>query len=147
MSPEQIDGQRGDARTDVYALGTILFEMLAGQLPFSGDNNLAVMAQHLNGTAPRLDRINSLITPELAALIARSLARDPADRYADMDAFSEALDHPENVDLSIFLANTSSSRPASLLKNQAFQAIGISLAILVIFVILALVLQTLRGGL
>ncbi len=53
MAPEQIDGQRGDQRTDIYALGTIMFEMLAGKTPFTGDTNMAIMAQHLNGTAPR----------------------------------------------------------------------------------------------
>ena len=47
MAPEQIDGQRGDQRTDIYALGTIMFEMLAGKTPFTGDTNMAVMAQHL----------------------------------------------------------------------------------------------------
>jgi eukaryotic-like serine/threonine-protein kinase len=146
MSPEQIDGQRGDARTDVYALGTILFEMLAGQLPFSGDNNLAVMAQHLHGNVPRLDKINPAVTPQIAAVVARSLARNPADRYADMDAFIEALDHPENVDLSIFQSDAASTGTNSLLKNQVFQAVGISLAILVLFVLIALALQTLRGG-
>jgi serine/threonine-protein kinase len=55
MAPEQIDGHRGDARTDIYALGTILFELLAGRTPFQGDTNLAVMAQHLQGRLPRLD--------------------------------------------------------------------------------------------
>ena len=54
MAPEQIDGKRGDRRTDIYALGTIMYELLAGKTPFTGDTHMAVMAQHLNGTAPRL---------------------------------------------------------------------------------------------
>ena len=49
MAPEQIEGQRGDVRTDIYAVGTMLFELLTGKTPFSGDSNLAVMAQHLSG--------------------------------------------------------------------------------------------------
>jgi len=93
MAPEQVEGQRGDARTDVYALGTTLFEMLSGSTPFSGDNQLAVMAMHLQGTAPRLDQVQSGISPQLAALVARCLQRNPADRYPDMPALIDALDH------------------------------------------------------
>ena len=75
MAPEQIDGQRGDARTDIYALGTILYEMLSGRTPFSGDTNMAIMAQHLHGVAPRLDQLNPAVSPQLAAVVAKSLQR------------------------------------------------------------------------
>jgi len=74
MAPEQIEGQRGDQRTDVYALGTILYEMLSGKTPFTGDTNMAVMAQHLQKDAPRLDRINTAISLELAAVVSHCLA-------------------------------------------------------------------------
>jgi len=56
---------------------------------------MAVMAQHLQKEAPRLDRINSSISPELAAIVARCLARDPNTRYPDMSAFIANLDNPE----------------------------------------------------
>ena len=55
MAPEQIEGRRGDQRTDIYAIGIMLFELLTGRVPFGGDNNMAVMAQHLKG-AIRLDK-------------------------------------------------------------------------------------------
>ena len=90
MAPEQIEGQRGDQRTDIYALGTIMYELLTGKLPFTGDNNMVIMAQHLNGTAPRIDRVNSSIPPQLAAIVATCLARNPDDRYADMTALIRA---------------------------------------------------------
>jgi serine/threonine protein kinase len=145
MAPEQIEGQRGDARTDVYALGTMLFELLAGKPPFSGDNNLAIMAMHLNGTAPRLDKLQSAVSPQLAAIVARCLQLKPDDRYGDMRALIEALDHPETADLAVLdNAGTTVSVNAVWWKSTAFRAIAVAVAILIILVILALLLQQVR---
>jgi serine/threonine protein kinase len=144
MAPEQIEGQRGDRRTDVYALGTILYEMLAGRTPFTGDSNMAVMAQHLRGTAPRLDRVNTKMSPELAAVVACCLSRDPSDRYPDMAALIDALDHPETVDLGILDKATAPERSSSLLRLQIVKALGIALMIMIAMVILALLLQSFR---
>jgi serine/threonine-protein kinase len=146
MAPEQIEGQRGDQRTDIYALGTIFYEMLAGVTPFTGDSNMVVMAQHLNNSAPRLDRANPAVPVELAAIAARCLARDPDERFADMAAFIAALDHPESVDISILdkAANNAPAGTNSLIQSQAFKGIGIALAIMAVIVILALALQALR---
>ena len=143
MAPEQVEGKRGDARTDVYALGTILYEMLAGKTPFSGDNNLAVMAMHLNGVAPRLDKEKPGISPHVAAVVARALHHDPDKRYADMRAFIDALNHPETADLSV-LDQKPISNVTPWWKSQAIQAIGISLIIMVAIIVLALILQALR---
>ena len=145
MAPEQIDGQRGNQRTDVYALGTILYEMLAGKTPFTGDSNMAVMAQHLNGTAPRLDRVNPSIPPQLAAIVATCLARNPDDRYADMTALIQAFDHPENADLTVLeKLNTSSGSAISLTQMQVIQGILIAVGIMGGLVLLALGLQYLH---
>ena len=144
MAPEQIEGQRGDQRTDVYALGTILYEMLAGRTPFTGDTSMAVMAQHLQKTAPRLDRVNSAISPELAAIVAYCLARDPNDRYPNMLALINALDHPEIAALDILEKLDSPPNRLPLWQSQAFRGIAIALAILAGFVTLAIILQTLH---
>lgn len=142
MAPEQIEGQRGDQRTDLYALGTILYEMLAGKTPFTGDTNMAVMAQHLNGTAPRLDKVNPAVSPQIAAIVATCLARNPEDRYPDMTAFIQALDHPETADLSILeKAGTPSSSAMSLEKMQTIKGVLIAVGIMVGLVLLALGLQ------
>ncbi len=141
MAPEQIEGQRGDARTDVYALGTILYELLAGKTPFSGDNNLAVMAQHLNGTPPRLDREQPGVAPQLAAVVARCLQRAPQDRYQDMRALIEALDHPETADLSVLERAGRPATAAPFWRSPTLVAIGLSLLIMLAIVALALALQ------
>jgi serine/threonine-protein kinase len=145
MAPEQIDGQRGDQRTDLYALGTILYELLARKTPFTGDSNMAVMAQHLNNTAPRLDKLNPAISPQIAAIVATSLARDPKDRYPDMTAFIEALDHPENADLAILeKSDTTPGSFMSITQMQVIRGVVIAVAIIGGLVLLALGLQYLH---
>jgi len=142
MAPEQIDGQRGDQRTDVYALGTIMYELLAGKTPFTGDTNMAVMAQHLNGTAPRLDKVNPAVTPQLAAIVATCLARDPEDRYTDMNALIEAFDHPESVDIAVLeKLNTSTNSSPSLENMQTIRGVLLALGIMGGLILLALGLQ------
>jgi serine/threonine protein kinase len=145
MAPEQIDGKRGDRRTDVYALGTIMYELLAGKTPFTGDSNMAVMAQHLNGTPPRLDRVNPSVSPQLAAIVATCLARDPDERYPDMTALIQALDHPENTDLSVLEKMSSSSGSAiSFTQMQIIRGALIAVGIICGLVALALALQYLH---
>jgi eukaryotic-like serine/threonine-protein kinase len=141
MAPEQIEGRRGDQRTDVYALGTILYEMLTGKTPFTGDTNMAIMAQHLQKDAPRLDHVNSAVSAELAAIVSCCLARDPDNRYADMPAFINGLDHPESADLGILDTLVSPAGRVPLWRSQAFRGIVIALAILAGLTILALILQ------
>lgn len=143
MAPEQIEGQRGDQRTDLYALGTIMYELLTGNMPFTGDNNMVIMAQHLNETAPRVDRVNPLVSPQLAAIVATCLARDPNDRYSDMTALIEALDHPENVDLTVLEKVNAASRSSSLslTQMQVVQGLLIAAAIIGGLIVLALSLQ------
>ena len=141
MAPEQIEGRRGDQRTDVYALGTILYEMLTGKTPFTGDTNMVIMAQHLQKDAPRLDQVNSEVSAELAAIVSRCLARDPDNRYPDMPAFINGLDHPESADLGILDTLVSPAGHVSLWRSQAFRGIVIALAILAGLTILALILQ------
>ena len=144
MAPEQIEGQRGDQRTDIYALGTILYELLVGTTPFVGDSSMAVMAQHLNGTAPRLDKINPSISAQLAATVATCLARNPADRFADMAALMDALDHPENVDLAILEKQNTSKKFLnlnSMVQVDLVKGIATGIGIVTVLVILALLLQ------
>ena len=142
MAPEQIEGQRGDQRTDLYALGTILYELLTGKPPFTGDSNMVIMAQHLNNTAPRLDRVDPSIPIQLAAIVAICLARDPKDRYADMTALIQNLDHPENADLSALeKLSAPSGSGMSLNQRQIIQGVLIAAGIMGGLILLAFALQ------
>ncbi len=145
MSPEQIEGHRGDPRTDLYAIGTMLYELLSGKTPFTGDNNLAVMAQHLQGAIPRLDREQPGVSPQLAAVVARSLQRNPDDRYPDPGAFINDLDHLDQVDTSILDKGTGPASAAPIWRSPTFVAVGISILIMLAIVLLAFAAQSLRG--
>lgn len=141
MAPEQVEGQRGDERTDLYALGTILFEMLSGTTPFHGDNNMAVMAMHLNGTPPRLDQLVPGLPAYLAAITARCLARNPDDRYASMQELILALEHPEQVDLSV-LSQAEVPAKTPWWKSAYLRALGLGFFVLLLIIGLAVALQS-----
>jgi serine/threonine-protein kinase len=97
ISPEQVKGKRGDARSDVYAAGVMLYEMLTGKAPFQGENPFAIMNDRLlnNPMPPR--EIDPTITPQLQEIIYRALERDPANRYKDAAEFANDLNHQDQV--------------------------------------------------
>ncbi len=142
MAPEQIEGHRGDQRTDIYALGIMLYEMLTGAPPFTGDNNLAVMAQHLKGGIPRLDKTQPGVTPQLAAFVARCLQLEVNDRFYDMHALLEGLDHLESIDISIL--DHIKGRTIRFWHSPTFIAVGSALLLLTAIIILAFILQALH---
>ncbi|MGH7514909.1 MAG: protein kinase domain-containing protein [Gemmatimonadales bacterium] len=93
MSPEQGSGQRQvDGQTDIYALGCVLYEMLAGSPPFTGATAQAIIARHLVDPPPALSVVRSTVSPALEEVIRKSLAKVPADRYASGAEMVRALD-------------------------------------------------------
>ncbi len=81
MSPEQIQGERGDQRSDIYAWGIIMYELLTGHVPFEGDNYLAVMAGHLQRNPKPIREQRSEVSPELEAVVLTAMRRYPENRY------------------------------------------------------------------
>jgi serine/threonine-protein kinase len=100
MAPEQVKGQRGDERTDIYSLGAILYEMVTGRLPFEGQNAYMVMNARLVGdpVAPRT--YNPKIRPEVEEIILHAMARHPADRYPSAAAMKAEVDAPDRVEVT-----------------------------------------------
>jgi serine/threonine protein kinase len=93
MAPEQIRGETVDARTDVYALGAMLYEMITGRLPFEGPSLMSILSKHLTEVPvpPRERRPDLRITPSLSHLVMEALDKDPARRPPSMDAFADRL--------------------------------------------------------
>jgi serine/threonine-protein kinase len=103
MSPEQIQGKRGDARTDVYAIGVMLYEMLAGRVPWEGDNALSVMSQHINAPVPPLHEIASEVPPPIDGIVRKCLRKAPDERYEDATSLRSDLEHWRDLPLSQFI--------------------------------------------
>src|SRR2546427_13251447 len=91
MSPEQAAGERSlDARSDVYALGCVLYEMLAGEMPYSGPNAQAILAKRLSEPEPRLGATRD-VPAAIEPTVSRALARVPANRFATAAEVRPAL--------------------------------------------------------
>jgi serine/threonine protein kinase len=97
ISPEQVKGQRGDQRSDIYALGIMLYEMLTGRVPFGGPNALAAMNERLLREPPSPRELNPGISPQLEEILYRALERDPRHRYATAHEMIWDLEHQDQV--------------------------------------------------
>ncbi len=102
MSPEQIQGGRGDSRSDIYAWGVMLYEFLTGRVPFEGDNWLAVMAGHLRRTPRRIRELRPEVSPALEAVVLKAMRRYPEHRYQSAEELLADIDHLDVLDPTTF---------------------------------------------
>jgi serine/threonine-protein kinase len=91
LSPEQAQGHAVTAASDLYSIGVMLYEMLAGRLPFEGDSAVSVALKHLSEPPPPISQFRPDVSPALESVVMAALAKDPAHRWQTADDFAEAL--------------------------------------------------------
>ncbi|EFH88498.1 serine/threonine-protein kinase [Ktedonobacter racemifer] len=91
LSPEQGTGKDVDHRTDIYSLGVMIYQMLGGQVPFTGTSPVAIAIKHTLETPPSLSALNPLVTPEIEGIVMRALAKNPAERYNSASELARIL--------------------------------------------------------
>ncbi len=128
MAPEQIGGRRGDARTDIYALGTILYEMLTGNLPFAEENAHALLRAKMSDDPRPLTYHVPDIDPGVEAVVLRALERAPRDRY---DAAEELLADLRNPAAALLRGPRRSQRRRLPIMQVAIALVLASLAVLI----------------
>jgi len=136
ISPEQVKGKRGDARSDIYAVGVMLYEMLTGKCPFDGPNPFAIMNERLlnNPVPPR--ELNPDISPELQEIIYRAMEREPQNRYPTAREFAHDLDHPEEVGIADRAELTNWRERREPWRKKAMLYLGLALIPIILFTLL-----------
>jgi serine/threonine protein kinase len=97
MSPEQIQGRAIDVRTDIYALGITLYQMLSGHVPFEEGSDFDIMRHQVSTPPPPMIDLHPYAPAQYQNVVTKAIAKSPEDRYRSVEEFGAALEHPENV--------------------------------------------------
>jgi TonB family protein len=130
MSPEQAWGRSIDKRSDIFALATVLFEMLTGKKLFTGDNELSILEQVREARVALPSEINDEVTPQIDRIVVKALQKDPANRYQTAGEMAKELDAvlytfkptPTSADLAIYMHRIWSPEPEMHQMQQAAPA-------------------------
>ena len=137
MSPEQSTGDAAaDCRTDVYALGCVVYEMLAGEPPYMGPTARSVIAKHLHDPVPDVRRLRDRVSAHTAAVIARAMSKVGADRFATARQFAEALAAPDGASSATPRSGTrSGTNTAPAIRRQWLVGVACGLVALTAVVV------------
>ncbi|MFC9795648.1 protein kinase [Streptomyces sp. NPDC127584] len=123
MSPEQAQGRPVDARSDLYSTGCMLYELLTGRRPFTGDSPFAIAYQHISAEPPAPRELGVELPPHVEAALARAMAKSPDDRFADATAMRDALLDPGSHD-SVPTHDTTPVGAPTFPEERATTALG-----------------------
>jgi serine/threonine-protein kinase len=141
MAPEQVRGKRGDVRTDVYALGTLFYEMLTGEVPFVAGNSHAMMRAKLNQDPRPARDLASDLDPQLEAIAMRAIQRAPRERYRTAQEMLNDLDDPSKVVPSEYAEHEETPLLERLRVSPRALGLGVTVGVIGMLVVLTLLMS------
>ena len=136
ISPEQVKGQRGDQRSDIYAVGVMLYEMLTGRVPFVGANPLAAMNERVLHDPKPPRELNPEISPQLEEIVFRALERDPRHRYSTAHEMAWDLEHQDEVGVAEREVRPAGGGRPKKFNTRLLVYVGLALIPIAVFVLM-----------